>query len=268
MYMEALFEGVWGSWVRKAMFAAAAAGAVFLSAAAISNVMGWQYIGADVPAGSTISVSGHGEATGTPDIATFTFSIVSEKKTVSAAQADATAKANAATAYLAEHGVEEKDIQTSGYSIYPKYDYTQNVCTSYSCPPSQQILRGYEVRQSTSVKVRDLAAAGDLLTGVASAGATELSGLTFTFDDPDTLETEARAEAIAEAKTKAKELARELGVSLKRVVYFSETGGAPVPMYASYGKGGAYEADVASAPRISPGENKVSTEVTITYEIR
>ncbi len=267
-----IFEGPRGDKLRLAVLTAVILLAVFLGIKALGELMGLRYVGAGVMPANTISISGYGEAVAVPDIATFTFSVVSEKSTVAAAQDEATTKINAITAYLKDAGVAEKDIQTSGYSVYPQYDWVQQACTTNGiCPPGKQVLRGYEVRQTTTVKVRDTAKAGDLLTGVGGKGATEVSGLNFTFDDPDAVEAEARNEAIADAKAKADELARSLGVTIVRVVSFNENGGGyPSPMYYSkdtaLGMGGAEE--VRSAPAISTGENKVISNVSVTYEIR
>ncbi len=231
-----------------------------------------RYVGAGIAAGNTINVSGYGEAVAVPDIATFSFSVISEKPTVALAQADATTKANATLAYLKAAGIDEKDIQTSDYSVNPQYDYVQKACVNGYCPGGEQVLRGYQVRQTTTVKVRDTEKAGDLLGGVGSTGATEVSGLQFTFDDPNGVEAEAREEAIADAKVKANELAKQLGVSIVRVVSFSESGsGVPYPM--AYGRGGMEVVNMASdtkavAPEISTGQNKVTSNVSVTYEIR
>ena len=268
-----MFEGLMGdTFMRRLLIAIAIALAVFLGVKAVGELMELRYIGAGVMPANTIHVSGFGEAVAIPDIATFTFSVVSEKSTVAAAQDEATTKANAITAYLKGAGVEERDIQTTGYSVYQQYDYEQVVCITYPCPGGQQRLRGYEVRQTTSVKVRDTATAGDLLTEVGSRGATEVGGLNFTFDDPDQVEAEARDKAIADAKEKAQILSRSLGVSLVRVVSFSEnTGGYPSPVYYSrdaMGMGGEESSVALKAPEISTGENKVTSNVSITYEIR
>jgi len=241
---------------------------VFLAITSLGALLNLRYIGAGVAAANTISVSGHGEAVAVPDIATFNFSVVSDKPTVAEAQADATAKANATTKYLTDAGIDKKDIQTSDYSINPQYDYIQGVCTNGYCPGGKQVLKGYEVRQSTTVKVRDTAKAGDLLAGVGSAGATELSGLNFTFDDPTAVQTDARTKAISDAKAKADTLARELGVSIVRVVSFNESsGGTPSPIMYAMGSSASMDAK-AVAPNISTGQNKVTDDVTVTYEIR
>lgn len=270
--MEGLpFNGVTGERLRKALLTAVILLSVFLAVQVLSALQSMRFIGSGLTASNTISVSGHGEALAVPDIATFYFSVVSEKSTVAAAQADATAKANAVTAYLTGAGVDKKDIQTSDYSINPQYDYITQACTNGYCPGGKQTLRGYEVRQSTTVKVRDTAKAGDLLAGVGGQGATELSGLQFTLDNPDAAQADARKEAIADAKTKAEVLAKQLGVSLVRVVSFSENGGG-YPMPYAYGRGGVTANQAldskAVAPEISVGQNKISNDVNITYEIR
>ncbi len=269
--MNGLFDGVSGDRLRKFILIIAGLLIAFLAVQVLAGFMGLRYIGAGIAPGNTISVSGYGEAVAVPDIATFSFSVMSEKATVAAAQSDATAKANATLAYLKNAGIDEKDIQTSDYSVNPQYDYVQKSCVNGYCPGGEQVLRGYQVRQTTTVKVRDTEKAGELLGGVGQAGATEVSGLQFTFDDPDQVEDEARLEAIADAKAKASELAKQLGVSIVRVVSFSESGSG-VPMPYAYGRGGMEMAtqasDAKAAPEISTGQNKVTSSVSVTYEIR
>ena len=254
----------------------------FLVALTIGALMQLRYIGTGIAPANTISVSGEGKAFAVPDIGEFTYSVMSEKTTVAAAQADATAKANAITTYLKEAGVDEKDIKTTDYSVYPQYDYQSAACPQsavYSeggsvastvyCPSGRQVLRGYQVRQTTDVKVRDTAKAGDLLTSVGSKGATEVSSLSFTVEDETAVENEARNEAIANAKKKADTLARELGVSLVRVVSFSENSGGRYPIYAkAYSLGGAADSSATPAPELSTGQNQYTSNVNIVYEIR
>src|SRR3989344_5591834 len=261
--MKELFESGVGKWVLITL-------TVFITLQSLSSLMSLRYIGAGVQPTNVISVSGYGEAFGAADIATFNFSVVSEKSTVAAAQTEATDKINAITKYLKDAGIAEKDIQTTDYSVNPQYDYVSQACTGGYCPGGRQVLRGYQVRQSTTVKVRDTAKAGDLLTGAGTKGATEVSGLNFTFDDPNKLQDEARGEAIADAKQKADALAKQLGVTLVRVVSFNENGGGyPTPMYyakdTAVGMGGA---EPARAPEISVGQNKVQSNVSVTYEIK
>jgi uncharacterized protein YggE len=279
--MDSMFEGSQGVWLRRGILAAVVMLVVFLAVEAIAGIEGWRYIGSGIQASNTITVSGHGEVFATPDIAEFTFSVVSDKTTVADAQADATAKINAITAYLTAAGISKDDIQTTDYSIQPQYDYQTAVCPQVApvtngaassvayCPPGQQVLKGYEVDQTTTVKVRDTSKAGDLLTGVGSKGATQVSGLNFTFDNPDAVQDQARDKAIADAKSKADTLAKELGVSLVRVVSYNENSN-PGPIYykALNASAGATASVPAASPDISVGQNDVTSDVSITYEIR
>lgn len=236
----------------------------------------YRYIGSGTTATNTISVSGEGDAYAVPDIATFTYSVTEESLSVADAQEAAATKQNAINAFLKESGIDvDKDVTTTGYNIYPRYEYeTKNViCPQGSyCPPQQgeRVLRGYEVTQSVTVKVRDTSKAGTLLGGVGGKGATNISGLNFTFDDPNEVQDAARNDAIADAREKAKELARALNVRLVRVVNFSEGYGGGVYKGMDFMAMDAVRAESAPAamPDIPVGENHVVSNVTITYEIR
>lgn len=250
------------------MFALAMLG-VFLLVLTISSLKQYHYIGSGVSASNTITVSGDGEVFAVPDTATFSVTVQEEAKEVKAAQDVATKKGNDIKAYLKSQGIDEKDIQTTDYSVYPQYDYTGTVCSGGYCPPGKQVLRGFQVSETLTVKVRDTQKAGDLLAGVGSKGASSVSGLNFTIDDQDALDAEARDKAIAKAKEKAEALADALGVSIVRVVGFSESESYP-PMPYAYGMGGASDAVMSkvAAPEIAVGQNKITSNVTITYEIR
>jgi len=253
-------------------FAAAALGmlALFLLVATIGELKGLRFIGSGVAASNTISVTGDGEVFAVPDTATFSVTVQEEAKEVKDAQDAASKKGNDIIAYLKQQGVDEKDIRTTDYSVNPQYDYTNTVCTQGYCPPGKQVLRGFQVSQTLTVKVRDTKKAGDLLAGVGSKGASSVSGLSFTIDDQEALEAEARDKAIAKAQDKAEILARSLDVRIVRVVGFSEGGGGGPIFYAKAmsleadGRGGA----VAPSPEIPTGQNKITSNVTVTYEIR
>jgi len=253
------------------MMAATALGvlALFLAVGVISELKGLRFIGTGVPATNTISVTGEGEVFAVPDMGTFSVTVQEEAKEVQDAQEVATEKVNEIIAFLKGEEVEEKDIKTTDYSVYPQYDYLQETCREGYCPPGRQELRGFQVSQTLTVKVRDTKKAGELLSGVGSLGASQVSGLSFTIDDEDELKAEARNMAIEDAQTKAAELANQLNVQLVRIVGFYENDyGYPVPY--AYGMGGdvAIRAEaVKVAPEIPVGENKIVSSVSVTYEI-
>lgn len=242
----------------------------FLFMKVITDFKNLPNIGKEIYPQSTIMVTGKGEAYAIPDIATFNFSVTELGTTVKEAQEKADQKINNALSVVREAGVEDKDIKTTNYNVYPKYEWNQVVCITYPCPAGKQVLMGYEVNQTITVKVRDTEKVGDMVTKVGSSEVSNISGVEFTVDDREKYVAEAREEAIAEAKVKAKELAKQLGVKLGKMMYYNEMG--DYPMYYGEGMGGAKDMMVSSvAParaELPVGESKITSEITITYEIR
>lgn len=217
---------------------------------------------------NSISVTGEGEAVSVPDIAIFSFTVSADAKVASDAQEQVTKKMDVILAELKALGIEEKDINTTDYSLWPKYTFGPIICSPTFCPPSRQVEDGYTASHNVSVKVRSTEDVGEALRIAGENGATGLSNISFTVDDPDQILSDARAEAIADAREKAKLLSKELGVRLVRVVsFYDNTGGGPMPYYAE-GMGGDMVKSSTQAPTIPIGENKVKVSVTIVYEIR
>jgi len=257
-------------WPRTAAAAALGMLALFLVVATIKEFKEMRYVGSGIDATNTITVSGEGEVFAVPDIATFSVTVLERANTVEPAQERASEKNNAIVAYLKEQGIAEKDIKTTDYNVYPRYEYGTASCREGYCPPGEQRLVGYEVSQTLTVKVRDTEKAGGLLSGVGSLGASSVSGLSFTVDDEDKLQNEARGLAIEDARTQAAELAKQLNVRLVRIVGFSENGYYPPMPYAA--RGAAMDMAVAQEAKLAPdlpvGENKIVSNVTVTYEVR
>lgn len=259
------------SYMRKIMAVAGVMAIVALAAYSYYTVKQTKYLyGGPV----TISVIGTGEVFAKPDIATFSFTVEAKEVDAVSAQNKAGATMDEVLAYLKEAGVEEKDIKTSYYNLNPRYEYPQTVCTQWNCPPQgEPKLIGYEVSQSVSVKVRDTNKAGELVAGVGSKGAQNVSGLSFTIDDEDKLMAEAREKAIVDAREQAKDLAKNLGKRLGRMTgYWEEQGGFPMP----YGIGGddmmkaesAQNSGMSRPAQIPTGENTITSRVNISYEIQ
>ena len=230
---------------------------IFLAAATYTKVLEGRYAGQSSQYKNTISVSGEGKAVAKPDIGQVSLSVISDAATVVAAQKDNTDKMNKITQVVKEIGVKEDDLKTANYNVSPRYQYSVGKST----------IIGYEVSQTLEVKIRDLDKVGEVLGQATNAGANQVGALNFTFDDPAKLNTEARQKAIDNAKAKARELTKALGVTLGKVVSFSEnTAGSPAPMmYASdaLGKGGGG----ISIPDVQTGQNDIVIDVNISYEI-
>lgn len=245
---------------------------VFVGAKIITEVKAYRFIGGGVSATNTISVSGDGEVFASPDIATISFTVRESAKKVSDAQDGVSVKVKAALAGVRKQGVADKDIKTENYSSYPKYEWQEGTvsCMSANCPPSRpgkQVIVGYEVSQLVTVKVRNIEIVNVLVEGLAGAGVTEMQGPNFAIEKEDDLKAQARKQAIDKARAKAEVLARDLGVTLVRIVSFSE--GQNYPMYATMKSVGFGAAEAAApAPELPQGEQKITSSVTVTYEIR
>lgn len=239
----------------------------FLGAISIKEIKSISYVGKDIPMTNTISVSGTGDALALPDVAAFSFTVTENAKTVAEAQSKATDKINNALKALKNTGVSDKDVKTTSYNINPRYEYQDVLCGQYGCPPGKSVLTGYEVSEGVNVKVRDLDKAGSVLSLIGSLNVQNVNSLVFSIDKPESVQAEARSKAIGNARAKAEELAKELGVSLTRITGFYESNSAR-PMI--YGMGGGKTAvnSVSATPEIPSGEQKVTSDVNITYEIK
>lgn len=209
---------------------------------------------------NTVSFSGRGTVVAKPDVAIVNATILTEADTSKAAQDDNSIKSQAVVEFLEDQNIEERDIRTSGYNVFPRYTYPRG---------GEPRIVGYRVTQTIEVKIRDLDNTDVILDGVVTAGANQVGGLELTIDDPDSLRQEARAKAIADAKEKAKSLESQLGISLGRIINFSEGGERGVPVFRTLesdavGMGGA----ALSVPEIPIGENEIVSNVTLTWQIK
>ncbi len=253
------------SHVRTSIIAFLVFGCIFLIAGTFYVLSSIKFVGT-APATNTISVTGHGETYVVPDIAEVTFSVEKTATTVAQAQAQVTTTTNGVLDALASLGISKDDMQTTSYNVDPKYDYPRTVCTNYGCPSSNGVLTGYTVSDSVQIKIHNLDNAGAVLAKLGTTGVTNLSGLNFSVENQDKPKADARTEAINKAKDQANTLAKELGVSLVRITNFSEN--ANYPIY--YAKAAAMDSagGVAATPNIPAGQDKITSDVTITYEIK
>jgi uncharacterized protein YggE len=205
----------------------------------------------------TISVSGTGKVTLTPDTADLRLGVNVTAASVKAARAAAAQRMAAVIAALKGLGIADKDIRTAWVSLQPTYDYQ-----SGTNPPR---VTGYTFANSISVTIHDLDKVGDAIDNSLAAGATNLDGISFRVADEAAAEAQAREAAMTEAKAKAQTLASAAGVSISGVAAISETV-SPIPYPISYGGMGAPASKDVATP-IQPGTSEVSVSVTVVYLI-
>lgn len=241
---------------------------VFLIVATATNLKEYRYVGAGLQPGSTISVSGTGKVEKAPDTAKFSFTVQSEHKDVSVAQAEVSKKVSAIKTDLLALGIEEKYITTASYNSYPDYQYPQP-CYGEFCPTvNSPVLKGYIVSQNVMVSVKDLTKAEGVAGVLGKGGVTSIDGPNFGFEDDKSVSREARDMAILDAQAEAQKLALALGVRLVRVVSFNEqSNGGAMPMYAM--RDAKLEVgSINEAPSLPTGVQKIESTVTVVYEIR
>jgi len=213
---------------------------------------------------NVITVDGSGEVLATSDIATLDVTVTKDGATAKEAQSLLNEMVTKSLEYLKGQNIEDKDIKSEYGGLSPKYAYT---CYTYSCYDNQKVI-GYTATQTVTVKIRDVDSANTVRTGLANLGITNISGPTFSIDDEKAYQNEAQAKAIEEAKTKAEVLAKQLGVKLGKIVSFSDNSNGNGYYLKAMAVGAAMEDSVSSAPTLPKGENKITSSVTITYEIK
>ncbi|MBI5732817.1 SIMPL domain-containing protein [Candidatus Jorgensenbacteria bacterium] len=215
----------------------------------------------------SFSVTAEGEAVAVPDIAAFSFSVITQgDKNLGLLQKENTEKVNQAISFIKSNRVDAKDIKTASYNLEPRYQYFSCPRIGGPCPPPEIV--GYTVTQTVSVKVRDFSKIGDILAGVVGEGANSVSSLSFTVDDPTELENQARTEAIQKGKDKALVIARAGGFGIGRLLSIDEGGGYyPKTYYAAAPMAERGGGDVV-APTIEPGSQEIKVNVVLRYEIR
>ncbi len=221
-----------------------------------------RYIGQDNNK-NTIEVSGQGTVYISPNIAKISFSVKTEAKTVKQAMAANINKMNDIINVLEQEGISKKDLKTTNFSVYPRYEWQKQ---TMPVPVGKRILVGYEVSQTLEVKIRNLDKIGKVIQLATKAGANQIGNLQFLVDNQEEFKKQARIKAIEQAKQKAKEIASELGIKLGRIVNFSESVNSPI--YYPLRKNVSEITENNSIPQIEPGQNKIEIKVYLTYNIQ
>lgn len=201
-----------------------------------------------------ITISGEGRVDAAPDMAVLTLGVQSQGDTAAAALAENSARLARVLARLKAEGIAERDLQTSGLSLGPRYDYGQN--------GQAPRLIGYEASNMLTVRVRDLAVLGKILDKAVGDGADTLNGLSFALSDPAAALDKARVQAVADARRKAVMMAEAAGARLGAVLEMSEhqSGPDPRPMY----RAAPMAAEAAPVP-VEGGEVSLSVTVSVTW---
>lgn len=241
-----------------------ATGMVAISLALVLSLVGFSACTAEPTTIGTVDlntqqegiwVSGEGEVTVTPDIATLWLGVEAQAETVTEAQSQAVEAMDNVMDTLTDNGVDEKDIQTQYFSISQVTRWDDD----------ELIVIGYRVTNMVTAKIRDIDDVGSIIDAVATAGGDliRINNIAFSVDDPSEYYEEVREEAVADAQAKAEQLADLAGVELGKPTYISEGTIYPPVVYRDVGM---TEVTPPLTP-ISPGEIELTLTVQVAYAI-
>jgi uncharacterized protein YggE len=200
----------------------------------------------------SIAVAGQGTIMFKPDLAYATFGVVTTGTSLAAVQGENATRMAAVLEKLKGLGIAEKDLQTTGYNVYPQYDRD-------GAPA------GYQVANTVRATIRDIAALGATIDAAVAGGANRIAGITFALANEAQVMQQAREAAVSDARAKAEQYARLTGVTLVGPLSIVESVGAT--QRDATGAVAAPAAAGASTP-IEVGQSSITIAVQISYEIR
>jgi len=168
-----------------------------------------------------VSVSGEGEISVAPEIATVRLAIDARNRDLAAAQQKAGETVAAVLALVDEIGIPREAVQSTQLHVQPEYDWHEG----------EQRFRGYLVHREIRVELEDLSKLGPLLERALSAGVNNVGAPELDVKDARKLHREVLRLAAADARANAEALAETLDATLGEARRISAVeSGPPVPM--------------------------------------
>ena len=202
-----------------------------------------------------LRVSGIGAVAVAPDMAAISVAVE-----VFAPTADRAVRLNSARMkdifkLLKARGIDEKDVQTSQFSLYPRWSDQKQSQTR----PLE--ITGFTVNNALNVKVRNLDSLGSILDSLTKIGANRIQSVQFMTSDTVSPLDRARQAAVADGLRKAALIATAAGHRLGPVRSIDETRQQGTPTLraeASFSK--------AAVP-IAPGQLTFTARVTMEFAL-
>ena len=201
----------------------------------------------------TLTMTGHGEIKTVPDVAAITAGVNTNAPTAAAALSANSACMNQVFGALRKLGIADRDIRTTGFSVSPQYTNGDN--------NNPRHRTGYQVNNEVNVRLDDVTRTGAVLDTLVGAGANQMNGIGFDIANPAPVLEKARIQAIADARARAQTYAQAAGVTLGPILSITEGGSeaAPRPMFRVMA--------MAAPTPVAPGEQSVTADVTVVWEI-
>lgn len=204
---------------------------------------------------TTITLMGRGAVEKAPDMATINVGVQVEAKTAADAMAQQASQMNGVFAAVKAAGIADRDMQTGNMSLSPVYEYPNN---------ARPRLTGYQASNSIAIRVRKLDTLGKTMDAVVKGGGNTINGISFSVDQPEKFQNEARVEAIQDAAAKAELYAQAVGYKVKRIVTISEQEFYPQPPMPVMMR---MQDMAAEATPIAAGEVSLVQTVNVVFEL-
>jgi uncharacterized protein YggE len=204
---------------------------------------------------TTITLMGRGSIEQAPDVAMINVGVQVEAKTAADAMAQQATNMNGVFAAVKAAGIADRDMQTGNMSLNPVYEYPNN---------ARPRLTGYQASNSITIKVRKLDTLGKTLDAVVKGGGNTINGISFSVDQPEKFQNDARVEAIKDAAAKAELYAQAVGYKVKRIVTISEQDFYPQPPMPVMMR---MQDMAAEATPIAAGEVSLVQTVNVVFEL-
>jgi hypothetical protein len=208
---------------------------------------------------NTISVLGKGTITMDPDMAYVSLGVQTENKDAKLAQEENSKKMEKVIASIKKLGIQEKDIKTSGFNMYPNYVYNKE-------DGSTREIDKYVVTHTLEITVRDIDMVGKVIDTGINQGVNLSNSIRFTISNPDEAYQQALVAALKDAKAKADVLATAIGVKVTTPKSVIEQGAYNIPYNYTTAEKVAFDtADSVSMP-VEAGELEVIANINVIYE--
>lgn len=207
-----------------------------------------------------VSVTGTATVRVAPDIAVVYLGVSETNEAISYAQSTVNQKIAAIVKALKEGGVEEKDIATENYSIYPEYTYNYET--------NAEEFKGFTANCQLAVTVRAIDTAGVLIDNAFQAGANRLNSFEYSVQDGQEAKDEALTLAVEDAMRKADVIAKAAGQKLGSIKAIQDN--TSVSTYYTDGvrySKAAMETSSDAGTQLMGGMLDMTATVTIEYHL-
>jgi uncharacterized protein YggE len=209
----------------------------------------------------TVTVNSTESVTVVPDIAEIVYSIETQEADAQTCQQKNSEETDKVVAMLKELGVEESSIQTTGYYLNPRYDWSTNT----------QVLIGYEAVTTLTVSDLPLDQTGSILSASVEAGVNNIQSISYLSSQYDASYQEALSLAVTAAQEKAQAMAAAGGFELEGIATMQETSNYTEARYNDTAAAQMYSSTEASDEKsatIMPGELEVEASVVVEFIMR